>query len=278
MEQPMLDDLKSMVKTQFGASADAYATSKVHAQGESLAILAELITPQSDWQALDVATGAGHTALMFAPYVARMVATDLTEQMVDKAAELARQQGLTNMETRQADAESLPFDDQSFDLVTCRIALHHFPVPQQAINEFARVLKPSGLLGFTDNVTVTDMAAAGYYNAYEKLRDPSHYWAHSTEALQTMFEQAGLTVKATRRVNKEMVFQAWADRMQVSDENKTKLLYMMANLPEALEPMLQPRWGQGCLGPQKQLLVPASQAQMWFTLWDWVCVAEKVEQ
>lgn len=254
----MSDEIKAKVQSQFGAAADGYVTSEVHAKGDSLAVLLELINPQADWQALDVATGAGHTALLFAPHVAHVIASDLTEQMVTKAAELAAERGLTNVETRVADAEALPFDDDTFDLVTCRIAAHHFPNLRQALAEFARVLKPGGVLGFTDNVTVPDKQAAGYYNAYEKRRDPSHNWVYPLVRLQAMVEAAGFTVEATRQLSKEMEFQQWADRMRVSDPDKEKLLEMMRNIPEKLEPLFAPRWADGTL---------------YFSLWEAVIVA-----
>jgi len=259
----MSDEQKSKVQAQFGPAAAGYATSNVHAKGESLEVLAELIKPQPDWQALDVATGAGHTALLFAPKVAHMIATDLTEAMLAKTAELAAQRGLTNLETQYADAESLPFDDASFDLVTCRIAFHHFPNPRQAVAEFARVLKPGGLLGFTDNITVPEKQAAGYYNAYEKLRDPSHNWVYPLVRLEAMFEQASLTVQATRQLSKEMEFHQWADRMRVSPESKDKLLEMMRHLPEALQPLFAPRWADGT---------------MYFTLHEGVIIAQYLPQ
>lgn len=243
----MSDELKAKVQAQFGASSDAYATSDIHAKGESLAILLELVQPQPDWQAVDVATGAGHTALAFAPYVARVVATDLTAEMLAKTAELAAARGLTNVETRPADAEALPFDDASFDLVTCRLAFHHFPNPRRAIAEFARVLKPGGVLGFTDNIVVPEKQAAGYYNAYEKLRDPSHNWVYPLVRLQVMFEEAGLKVETTRELSKEFEFHEWADRQHVSDANKAKLLEMMHHIPEALQPLFAPRWADGTM-------------------------------
>lgn len=254
----MSDDLKSKVQHQFGPSADDYVVSEIHAKGESLAILLELTKPQPDWRVLDVATGAGHTALTFAPHVAQVIAADLTENMLAKATELAAQRGLTNIETKQADAEELPFDDDSFDLVTCRIALHHFPNPKQAISEFARVLKPGGLVGFTDNITVPDRQAGGYYNAYEKLRDPSHNWVYPSVRLQAMFEQAGFQIEASRELSKEMEFHQWADRMRVSSENKEKLLEMMRNIPESLQPLFQPRW---------------TEETMYFSLWEVVLIA-----
>ncbi|MCB0167050.1 MAG: class I SAM-dependent methyltransferase [Anaerolineae bacterium] len=255
----MSDELKAKVKSQFGVSADSYATSDVHAQGESLGMLLNLVKPQPEWQALDVATGAGHTAMLFAPHVAHVIASDLTEPMLTKTAQLAAERGLTNLETRSADAEALSFDDNAFDLVTCRLAFHHFPNPHQALSEIARVLKPGGIFGLSDNITVPDKQAAGYYNAYEKLRDPSHHWVYPQVRLEAMLEKAGLKVEATSNVmTKEFEFHKWADRQNVSDPNKDKLLEMMRHIPESLQPLLAPRWADGT---------------MYFNLWEVVIVA-----
>ena len=73
---------KSLVQEQFGATAAHYLTSKPHAKGKSLERLVELAKPQPAWRVLDVATGAGHTAYAFAPHVARVWATDITEEML----------------------------------------------------------------------------------------------------------------------------------------------------------------------------------------------------
>ena len=69
-----MDDNNRLVREQFGAHANDYATSPVHAQGASLARLVELTKPQRDWTVLDVSTGAGHTALTFAPLVEQVTA------------------------------------------------------------------------------------------------------------------------------------------------------------------------------------------------------------
>jgi ubiquinone/menaquinone biosynthesis C-methylase UbiE len=237
------DDLKAKVKSQFGASADSYATSDIHAKGESLELLLQMVQPQADWEMLDVATGAGHTALAFAPHLARVIASDLTEGMLAKTAQLAAERGLANVQTELADAENLPFADQRFDLVTCRLAFHHFPNPREALAEIARVLKPGALFGLTDNVTVPDKQAGGYYNAFEKLRDPSHHWVYPAVRLESMLQQAGLAVEATSPVLiKEFEFHEWADRQHVSAENKEKLLEMMRRIPEPLAPLFAPRW------------------------------------
>ncbi len=255
----MSEELKAKVQAQFGASADGYATSDIHSRGESLGALLKLVKPQAGWQVLDVGTGAGHTAMLFAPHVAHVIASDLTAEMLAKTAKLAAARGLSNVETRTADAEALPFEDNSFDLVTTRLAFHHFPNPKQAISELARVLKPGGLLGFTDNITAPDKQAAGYYNAYEKLRDPSHHWVYPQARLEAMFERAGLQVEqASPILSKEMEFHKWAGRQHVPDGDKAKLLEMMRNIPEALQPLFKPRW---------------TDDTMFFSLWEVVIVA-----
>src|SRR2546426_10530938 len=124
-----MSDLKDRVQAQFGAAAEAYVTSDVHARGESLGILLAEVQPQAHWEALDVATGAGHCALAFAARVRRVVALDLTGPMLETAARLAAERGLANLETRTGDAEALPFPESAFDVVTCRLAFHHFPRP-----------------------------------------------------------------------------------------------------------------------------------------------------
>ncbi len=243
----MAEDAKAVVRAQFGASAEAYAKSTVHAKGESLAVLVEFLQPQPSWHMLDVGTGAGHTAIRFAPRVKTVVATDLTEAMVEKTKELAAQQNVSNLMTKVADAENLPFDDATFDLVTCRLALHHFPQPNRALQEFARVLKTPGALGFTDNVTVDDWDAAKYYNDFEKLRDPSHQNVVSMPRLCQMIEASGFQIRYTKVFAKEFEFHDWTNRQHVQPQIKTCLLQMMREIPEVLQPLFKPRWTDSTL-------------------------------
>lgn len=229
-------DTKDLVKQQYGAHAAGYVTSTVHAQGESLKRLVELVQPQADWRALDISTGGGHTALAFAPYVREVVASDLTPEMLAAAETFIRGKGITNVEFRIADAENLPFADSEFDLVTNRIALHHFPDAAQAIREMARVLKQNGILGFTDNTVPPNKQLAGFINHFEKLRDPSHNWCYPIPRLETYMNDAGLTVEHVEESPKHMEFDAWADRMGCTAETKAELKRLLDTAsPEAKE-------------------------------------------
>lgn len=236
-----MNDVKKDIQQQFGRAAAAYASSEVHAKGEALAVLLELTQPRPDWRVLDIGTGGGHTALAFAPHVAEVIATDLTPEMLRVTQALARERGLTNLAVKLADAEALPFDDGRFELVTCRLALHHFPDPRQALAEMVRVVRPGGLVALADNVVPPHREDGAFINAYDKLRDPSHYWCYPIPRLAAMFAQVGLAVENTRELTKEIDFEPWAARQHVSAENRTRLKKMLLQAPPGVKAYLTPR-------------------------------------
>ncbi|HKV39949.1 MAG TPA: methyltransferase domain-containing protein [Blastocatellia bacterium] len=110
------------VREQFGAAAKAYTTSPGHGDPALLRRVIEMAQPKAGQRALDIATGAGHTALALAPFVAEVVACDITPQMLEEIARNAAANGLASVITRQGAAERLPFADSSFDIVTVRQA------------------------------------------------------------------------------------------------------------------------------------------------------------
>ena len=175
------------------------------------------------------------------PFVQRVVATDLSPEMLRSAEEFTRQKGAKNIEFKIADAENLPFGDSEFDLVTNRIALHHYPDARKAILEMARVLKPGGLLGLVDNVVPPDKQIAGYINGFEKLHDPSHHWCYPQVRLETYFSEAGLAVQRSESFKKDRDLDAWADRSGCGEATKEKLRALLREAPEGPRAFLNPR-------------------------------------
>lgn len=262
---------KSLVQQQFGAHAAAYATSTVHAKGASLARLVELVKPERHWQALDVATGAGHTAAAFAPHVARVIASDLTQEMLEEASKLAASKGLANMETARADAEALPFGEAEFDLVTCRIAPHHFPDIASFVGEVWRTLKPGGTFALVDNIAPDAESTPGFtnaelrdaaltYNAFEKIRDPSHGRCPGMAEWSELLTDTGFVITAKERLPKDMEFQPWAERMGCDAATVSRLRAMLTDGAPALKAFLKPREEEG---------------RLWFTLDEAILIARK---
>lgn len=248
----MSENSTALVQSQFGIAAADYAASDVHAKGESLARIIELAAPQETWCALDVATGAGHTAAAFAPYVQSIIASDITDEMLAEAAKLAAARGLANMTTATAEAGALPFADGSFDLVCCRLAAHHFPSLARFVTEVRRVLKKSGRFALVDNVAPDQErlpGAAGAdlrdavdaYNAFEKLRDPSHGFAPPPETWIELLESHGFTILACEQFGKELAFGPWVGRMRCTPAVVEELENILTAGSPRLREFLQPR-------------------------------------
>ena len=119
------------------------------ALSEHLASLAG-ITPET--KVLDVAAGTGATALFLAKnFGCQVVGLEYSRDLVDQANDAAAAAGLTHkVKFQQGDAENLPFDGGSFDLIFCECAYCTFPNKEAAAAEFARVLRPGGRLALSD--------------------------------------------------------------------------------------------------------------------------------
>lgn len=239
-----MSDSKKLSKERYSQFAAGYVTSITHAKGADLDILLEIAQPQSNWHVLDIATGGGHTALKFAPHVEKMTATDLTPDMLEKAKEFITGQGISNSEFKLVDAENLPFEDAQFDLVTCRIAPHHFPDVAQFVRESARVLKAGGMLLIQDHVLSEHLDVATLTEGFEKVRDPSHNHAFSAGDWVSMFEVAGFSVAETRELTKRHQFINWAKRQGNSDKTIAQLIDMLEGASDAVKDWMEPRaWG-----------------------------------
>ncbi len=227
-----MNDSKKLVQQQFSQNAEAYVTSVTHGRGASLGRIVELTQPRGDEIALDVATAVGHTALALAPHVRKVVGLDLTPGMMPVARRLAAERNVSNVEWTIGDVESLPLATESFEVVVCRIALHHWPQAAQGIREMARVAKRGGQVVLVDNVVPPDPQLAEFVNRYERVRDPSHHWCYPLDELTAMFDDAGLRVTFEETLDKPTAFDDWVKRMNTPPDQIAELHRMMQS-PEA---------------------------------------------
>jgi ubiquinone/menaquinone biosynthesis C-methylase UbiE len=214
---------KAQVQDYFSRTAESYVASFSHRAGNDLQRLIEIGEWNPQQQAIDIATGGGHTALAVAPHVAEVTVTDLTPRILEKAHEYILSQGVTNVQFEIADAEQLPFPAESFERVTCRIAAHHFPNIAQAVYEVTRVLKPGGLFLLIDCMAPSDPILDTFDNTVEKWRDPSHGRSCTPEEWQTFFADAGLRVEHIEYFRKMHEYDDWTRRAQLPDDEKAKL-------------------------------------------------------
>jgi len=230
--------LKARVVARFSAAAERYAASGVHASGPDLARLVEGAALRGDERVLDVGTGAGHTALALAEGAREVVATDLSEAMLEQVRRAARERGLDHVQCRHGDAEELPFRDASFDVVSCRMCAHHFARPERAVAEMARVLRPGGRLVLSDSVAPEDPAVDTLLNAVELLRDPSHVRDHPVSTWRAWLRAAGLRDELLARVGLLLDFDDWFARMGTEEASARAVRRLFAGAPPEVSSQL----------------------------------------
>ena len=181
--------------------AEAFRQSPTHRGGPDLDLLVEWCEPDADVKVLDVATGGGHVAR-------RLREAGCTVVTVDPAPGM------------QADvvapADHLPFEDGSFDVVTCRIAAHHFPDIAAAVTEMARV--SSRLLVIEDNVFRGEQVEEA-----ERLRDPTHVRCYSEDEWKGLVTDAGFEVEQVENFDRRQSLDAWLERVDTAPEAAARI-------------------------------------------------------
>ncbi|RHW33715.1 SAM-dependent methyltransferase [Oceanobacillus profundus] len=227
--------MKEKIKVQeiFGKNKEAYVTSSTHAGGTDLELLKEWLELKSDMVALDIATGGGHVTKTISPYVKTVISTDITKEMLENTANYLSD--LTNTHYVIADAENLPFIDNYFDIVTCRIAAHHFPDAGKFIDEVQRVLKPSGKFLFIDNIAPENKHYDAFINALEKMRDDSHIRSRKIPEWKSLLERNKLKLLKETKRKKTLPYAEWVHRTLDSTDKIEKVSHYLNDAPETIQ-------------------------------------------
>jgi SAM-dependent methyltransferase len=184
--------------------AQAYRESEAHRQGRDLELFAEWAAGKT---VLDVASGGGHVAARLREVGCEVVACDSAPGM--KPDVICR-------------AENLPFADSSFEVVTCRVAAHHFDYPAAAVKEFARVA--AELVLVADNLYLGEAGEEA-----DRLRDPTHVRNYSEDEWRGFFEAAGLEVAELEREEKRVELEPWLERAGCVGEEAARVRELLAD-------------------------------------------------
>ena len=186
--------------------ADAYRTSVTHASDPDLDTVVALCEPGPAVHALDVATGGGHVARRLREAGADVVTVDAAAGMEPDVV---------------SPAESLPFDDGSFDVVVSRIAPHHFSDVAGAIAEMARVTR--GTVVIEDTLYISDD-----HELAEALRDPTHVRSYSEAEWRAFLEGAGLAIEHVDTFRKTHDTEDWLARTGCEGETAARVRELLA--------------------------------------------------
>lgn len=223
------------VDRQFADQANAYLGSAVHAQGNDLQRLAQLLEGDDFANVLDLGCGAGHASFAVAAQVREVVAYDLSDKMLDVVQHAARDKGIDNLIVQQGVAESLPFDDESFDVVISRFSAHHWYDVGKALREVKRVLKQGGRAIFMDVVSPGHPVLDVHLQTIEILRDTSHVRDYTPGEWLSFFTEAGLRVQTVTSDRLHLEFSSWITRMRTPESLVTAIRVVQESASEEVK-------------------------------------------
>jgi SAM-dependent methyltransferase len=132
------------------AQQATWASGDFHEIARQNVVMAEAlcvaVDPRAGQRVLDVACGSGTAALVAARRYCEVTGIDYVRELIDRAQQRARAEGFT-VDLRVADAQALPFDDGSFDVVLSVYGVQFAPDQQRAADELLRVCRPGGRIG-----------------------------------------------------------------------------------------------------------------------------------
>ena len=221
-------------KEFFSKNADSYAKSQSHKKGEDLGQLIQAINPVSSDIAIDLASGTGFTAMELAFHVSKVVAFDGTKEMLEKAESLASERRIKNIDYVIGDVSELPYPENTFDIITCRRAAHHFTDKKKFLSESFRVLKKGGRLGLVD-MAVPESDQHNVFNHIEFIRDNSHIAAEKVETWKSLLEDTGFRLSNILTSSEEYTVENWLSPVKMeSPEGKDLQKYLKETANELL--------------------------------------------
>jgi SAM-dependent methyltransferase len=227
-----LDPVQQAAQEQFAKRSHRYGPGHILENVEDVRAAVEPLNLRPGSRVLDVATGAGHTGLFLASLGHEVILADIAVPMLERAREAAARRDL-KVQTRQHPAEQFPYADGSFDLVTCRVAAHHFSSPENFVRETARVLRPGGRFLLIDGSVADDQPEAEeWLHAVEKYRDSSHHRFLTPRRWSNLCEANGLKVlQAVLTPLKQPDLDWYFDTAATSPMNREKVLELVSHAP-----------------------------------------------
>ncbi|MCS4533258.1 class I SAM-dependent methyltransferase [Neisseria montereyensis] len=212
-----------LIDKQFGSQASLYLQSNVHASGQEFALMAQQVEQFQQPTILDLGCGAGHVSFNVAPLAQKVIAYDLSKDMLNLVAKTAKEKGLNNIAIEKGIAESLPFAEDSFDMVISRFSAHHWQDVPQALKEVRRVCKPDAKVMIVDVMSPANPLYDSFLQTIEMLRDTSHVRDYSAAQWQAMFAYAGLEIQSMQTRKLVLDFASWITRMRTPDHFVTSI-------------------------------------------------------
>ena len=222
-------------KEQFNNQAKFYSSSKTFSAGESLDILSNLFNKKKFESGLDIGTGAGFAAFELSKSCQKVEATDISEGMINEAKKIMKERKINNLNFNICSAEELKYNDNEFDIVTCRTAAHHFIDVEKFCSEVHRVLKDEGEFIIVDTITSDQNKLNNWHQEVELIRDKSHIKNLSLIEWKNILKISKFSFLDIIQSRVTMNLNDWMERSGTSDKDKKILKDKFQNSNEKIK-------------------------------------------
>lgn len=198
----------------------------------------------SDMFMLEVAAGNASLSFAIAPKIKSAIVYDASPRALKKVRTAAKKGKIENIAFQEGLAESLPYADNTFDLVLCQFAIHEFLDAEVAIKEMVRVGKSKSLVAIIDVIAPENKMLAESFNYFSHLVSPMHNRALTKNELQSVIKKTGLRILNTSNCEINLSVNDWlkfshADKVTCEDIEAYLMRDIQGGIKTGLQPFLQ---------------------------------------
>jgi ubiquinone/menaquinone biosynthesis C-methylase UbiE len=218
-----MSEIHEIVKRQFDQQAKNFSNWSVTKNTEYQKAYFDFCQISAQDTLLDFACGTGEFALFAAPKVRYVQGVDISEGMIGIAQKQAADKNIHNIKFLCHPVEKTPFENESFSIVICRSAFHHFHGYAGIFDEMVRCCQRGGRISVQDIVAYSDPRIDRFFEEFERLVDASHHKTLSKEYVQSLYDERNMKIRNTFEIEIELHFQEYLGHAHQSEKSKRKI-------------------------------------------------------
>lgn len=212
-----------IVKEQFNKQARKFADWWIGKNTEYLQAYFGFCGIHPNDKVLDVACGPGEFTLFIAKQVKHAHGIDISDKEIEIARKLQKEFGLDNLRFDCTDVEHMPCKDNSYSVVVCKSAFHHFIKPGVIFREMIRCCEPGGKISIQDIVAYSDDYVNHYFETFDKLVDISHNKTLNEKEFNNLYTDNGIKKTGEFRLTVDLNVKEYLEHAHQEYENKIKI-------------------------------------------------------
>lgn len=212
-----------VIKDQFNKQADKFANWSVGKNVEYLNAYFDFCGIQPSDKLLDVACGPGEFTIFIAKKISEARGVDISEREIEIANDLTKEFGLSNVGFDCSDVENLPYNDNTFSVVVCKSAFHHFLKPDKVFKEMIRCCENKGKISIQDIVAYEDDYVNEFFETFDKLVDISHNRTLNLNEMNKLYHDYEIEKTGEFRLDVDLNIREYIEHASQERENKIEI-------------------------------------------------------